>query len=43
MKEAVRQSVEAGLNVRCTFRSPGIIRTPVARADSGRRTQYGNH
>mgnify|MGYP000308530921 CR=1 FL=1 len=22
MKEAVRQSVEAGLNVRCTFRSP---------------------
>lgn len=25
MKEAVRQSVEAGLNVRCTFRSPAFL------------------
>ena len=29
MKEAVRQSVEAGLNVRCTFRSPGSFVLPL--------------
>ena len=29
MKEAVRQSVEAGLNVRCTFRSPDSYVLPL--------------
>lgn len=29
MKEAVRQSVEAGLNVRCTFRSPDYFVLPL--------------
>ena len=29
MKEAVRQSVEAGLNVRCTFRSPDSFVLPL--------------
>lgn len=29
MKEAVRQSVEAGLNVRCTFRSPESFVEPL--------------
>lgn len=29
MKEAVRQSVEAGLNVRCTFRSPDFFVLPL--------------
>ena len=29
MKEAVRQSVEAGLNVRCTFRSPNSFVLPL--------------
>lgn len=29
MKEAVRQSVEAGLNVRCTFRSPDSFIVPL--------------
>lgn len=29
MKEAVRQSVEAGLNVRCTFRSPDSFALPL--------------
>ena len=29
MKESVRQSVEAGLNVRCTFRSPDSYILPV--------------
>ena len=29
MKESVRQSVEAGLNVRCTFRSPDSYVLPL--------------
>ena len=29
MKEAIRQSVEAGLNVRCTFRSPDSFVLPL--------------
>ena len=40
MKEAVRQSVEAGLNVRCTFRSPDSYVLPTC---TGRRIKRRSH
>ena len=42
MKEAVRQSGEAGLNVRCTFRSPDSYVLPLRELDVYKRQIHNN-